>query len=159
MEPVTENFQEKFILSGELFISKLPYKISTILGSCVSVVLFNRKFCFGGMNHYIFNRVDHRLKISNNQFAEFATENLIRKMKVFDPDLSNCEAKLFGGGKVTQMTNNIGDNNVKVAEMVLRKHKICITSRFVRNECGIKIYFYNFNNKVLVTKLKKDGEV
>ena len=158
MEPVTDNFQVKFILSRELFLSKLPYKISTVLGFCVSVVLFNRKHCFVGMNLYIFNRINHFRELSNNNFTEFATEILIKKMKTLDPYLSNCEAMLFGGGRLTKNPNTIGDNNIKLAEQILEKHQISITSRFVRNDCGIKIYFYNFNNKVLAIKLKNVGD-
>ena len=45
--------EKRFILPGELCIEKEPVEIGTLLGSCVAVCLFNRKYGFGGMNHYM----------------------------------------------------------------------------------------------------------
>ena len=45
---------KKFILEpGYVYITLKPTIITTILGSCVSVALYDRVLKFGGMNHYL----------------------------------------------------------------------------------------------------------
>lgn len=148
------NYKEKFILQGEIFFSRLPYMISTVLGSCVSVVLYNHKYKLGGMNHILLNYINHQTKGQNYKYASFSTLSLINKMLEIDSNLRNTEAKIFGGSSLT-CGYDIGKNNVKVAEQIIRDHKINIGAKFVEKEFGMKIYYYNFNNKVIVVPLKK----
>ena len=44
------------IYPGEYYVSKGPELISTILGSCVAIVLFDAENEIGGMNHFMLAR-------------------------------------------------------------------------------------------------------
>ena len=47
--PVSSNY---FLKPGYIVIANKPTVISTVLGSCVSVCLYDRKRSAGGMNHF-----------------------------------------------------------------------------------------------------------
>ena len=47
--PVSSNY---FLKPGYILIASKPTVISTVLGSCVSVCLYDRKRGAGGMNHF-----------------------------------------------------------------------------------------------------------
>jgi chemotaxis protein CheD len=150
-------YKTKFILPGELFFSSKPYKISTVLGSCISVVLYNIKYCFGGMNHYVLDFALNKNSFVDLKYGEFSIPILISKMKKQDNNLKNCVAKIFGGGNVVNsITNvNIGLNNIKIAKKILSDYNIPIIKEYVNNDFGLKVHYFNFNNKVLVSKIRK----
>ncbi|MGA2142856.1 MAG: chemotaxis protein CheD, partial [Brevinematales bacterium] len=45
--------KEYFLKPGELLFSKVPAIVKTILGSCVSVCIFDNKQKFAGICHYL----------------------------------------------------------------------------------------------------------
>jgi len=51
--PVAAEIGEVTLWAGDIFVSEKQIRMTTVLGSCVSVCLFDRLRCFGGMNHYL----------------------------------------------------------------------------------------------------------
>lgn len=152
----TETIKQKIILPGELFLSTEPYIISTLLGSCVSVTLFNKKYKFGGMNHYMLDK-SANASYNDNKYGNNAIRNLIEKMKAADPDLKNVEAKIFGGGNVVDILNGveIGKNNAQIARRILNENSIPVVNEFVNKDFGLKINFNNTDHSVIVAKIQK----
>ena len=84
---------------GGLHASRSREKISTVLGSCVSVCLFDPATSAGGMNH-IFLPGNADLKVFNDsaRYGINAMELLINKMLSLDARRRSLRAKVFGGG-------------------------------------------------------------
>ena len=145
----------KFVLPGDLFYSAEPYKISTILGSCVAVVLFNTKYCFGGLNHYMLNTPP--CFSNSNKYGSISIPNLIEPLLAIDPDINNYQAKIFGGGNVISHIKNssFGKNNIEIARKILKNYNIRIVNEYVGNDFGLKLFFFNKTNKVFVAKIQK----
>lgn len=150
-----EPFQTKYLFPGEIFYSIQPYKITTILGSCVSVTIFNKKNNFGGINHFLLSESNNAETQDANKYGNFAMKNLISGLLKIDPDVSNYEAKMFGGGKVISsiIDFKIGENNINAARNILNQYGIPVITECVDNDFGLKIIFFNFNNKVFVTRI------
>ncbi len=145
----------KFLFPGEFFASSKPYKITTVLGSCVGVTIFNRRLKIGGLNHYLLPG-DVSVKDTNlNKYGFFSIKNLINNLLRFDPEISNLEAKIFGGGRVinSMLDFNIGLKNIAIARKILNDYKIPIVCEYVDNNYGLKICFFNYNHQVLVGKI------
>ena len=100
------------IYPGEFWSSTGPEMISTVLGSCVSIALFDPIAGVGGMNHFMLakdtnqeidggfpNRQDKLL----GRFGEYAVEMLISDMEKKGAQLSRCTAKVFGGGNIFEV--------------------------------------------------------
>ena len=69
-----------FLYPGQVFVTGDPITISTILGSCAAVCLWDRHKKAGGMNHYLLpdggNEGNNRLRYGNIANAELLKQVL-----------------------------------------------------------------------------------
>ena len=132
-----------YLLPSQIFASSEDYKITTVLGSCVAICLWDKVNKIGGMNHYMLPHWNGN-GLASPKYGSIAIEKLIKKMLEQGSSLKYLEAKVFGGGEVlgTESTMfNIGKRNVELAEDVLREFKINIIAKSVGGVNGRKILF------------------
>ena len=122
------NSNRPFLLPGALFAKDGGYVITTVLGSCVAVCLWDPRLKKGGMNHY-------KLPLWNGdglpspKFGNIAIIKLIEKMLSLGCDKRDLKAKVFGGGAVIRSSSgflNVGERNIEIARDVLAQEKIPI---------------------------------
>jgi len=137
------SFLQHFLYPSTLFASKEPYMVSTILGSCISVCLYDPVLKIGGMNHYMLPNWTGNDLVSP-KYGNIAIEKLIEKMLSMGSKKGNLNAKVFGGGELLSPEKSglrIGQRNIKVAEMMLAEHKIPIVASSTGGPQGRKIVF------------------
>ncbi|MDQ2084915.1 chemotaxis protein CheD [Herbivorax sp. ANBcel31] len=139
-----------FLQPGHIFVSKEEYKINTVLGSCISVCLWDEKEKFGGMNHYVYPRTDKEKRTA--KYGNIATPYMIKLMKNMGANVSNIVAHIVGGGYNPLLSPVIGEENCKIAEDILKKSKIKIATRDVGGQTGRKVIFNNKTGEILVYK-------
>lgn len=144
--------EEKYFLKpGYIFASEQPYLIHTVLGSCVSVCLWDVVRKAGGMNHYIYGRANHGN--CNARYGDvsilYLIHYLMREMGCRRP---NLRAHIIGGGYNRELDSKIGDGNVAVAEELLAENGIEVATKDVGGETGRKVIFNNVTGEVLVYK-------
>lgn len=145
-----ENLPVHFLYPAELFVSKSPYQINTILGSCVSVCLYDPVTKIGGMNHFMLPYWNGQ-GLASPKYGNIAIEKLIDKLISMGCMKSNLKAKIFGGGEVieTQVVQfHIGARNIEVARLALEENKIPILSSSVGGKLGRKIEFLTSSGDV-----------
>jgi chemotaxis protein CheD len=145
-----ENLPVHFLYPAELYVSKSSYQINTILGSCVSVCLFDPILKIGGMNHYMLPYWNGQ-GLASPKYGNIAIEKLIDKMISLGCNKNNLKAKIFGGGEVieTQVVQfHIGTRNIEVARQSLEERKIPIISSSVGGKLGRKIEFLTLTGDV-----------
>lgn len=144
---------------GEMYVSRSRCLIHTLLGSCVSVVLYNSKYEFGGLNHFMLPRREICTDPLDDEnilkYGEYAVPKLVDEMKEYDPQLEHIEAKIFGGCRASRAIKDmkICEENVVVARELLKQFGIPVTGECVLRENGIKLVYHNFSNKVLVAPI------
>lgn len=146
------------ISPGQFYVTDQDILIGTTLGSCVAACIRDRVSGIGGMNHFM---LPSRGDGSNNPASEsarygaYAMELLVNQVIKMGALRKNLEAKVFGGGNVSQTytTLNIGENNVRFVREYLRNEEIIITSEDIAEFQGRKVYFFPRTGKVLVKKL------
>ena len=151
-----KGLERVFLLPGELCVSEEPVLLATLLGSCVSVCLYNRKTGAAGMNHFIRNRWTHDPN-SLGKFGDSSTRHLIKSLLAKDLNRRHYEAKIFGGGDVVgnlSLGGGIGTFNIGVAREVLKEYMIPIVDEDVGGKQGRKIYFNTKTFQVDVRKIQ-----
>jgi chemotaxis protein CheD len=145
---------------GDIAISSEPAIMETILGSCVSVCLWDNRLNIGGMNHYMLPYTGNCLRCIRNP-----TYSGIESIKILVSDilkmgasLHNLRAKLFGGCKIFDRYFAVGRENVMVANWVLKEYGIPVIERFTMCEYGLKVIFHTATGKAFVKILQDDGE-
>jgi chemotaxis protein CheD len=145
-----ENLPVHFLYPAELFVSKSPYQVNTILGSCVSVCLFDPVLQIGGINHYMLPYWNGQ-GLASPKYGNIAIDRLTDKMISLGCNKNNLKAKIFGGGEVIE-TNivqfHIGQRNIEVARTMLEDLKIPILSSSLGGKLGRKIEFYTSTGDV-----------
>lgn len=117
------------VIQGEFQISTDEKTVlSTILGSCVAVCLFDSIRRVGGMNHFLLpgnsDGSSDRLR-----YGVHSMELLINGLLRSGAQRSDLQAKVFGGSSMSQRHDSIGTSNGKFAEDFLREEKIpCVSS-------------------------------
>ncbi len=146
-----------YLLPGNLFVNSDEYAVTTVLGSCVSVCLWDQVRMIGGINHYMlpFWNGDG---LASPRYGNIAIAKLIERMLDLGANRGSLRAKVFGGGDVLKMTSaymNIGERNVLLAQDMLRDENIPIISGDTGGKNGRKLVFNTRTGVVLVKLLKK----
>ena len=136
-----------FLLPGEAHYAKEPTIISTLLGSCVALVLHDPVRKWGGMNHYMLPTSETANSgLSPGKYGDKAIPNLIRVATMSGSQLSSLTARIYGGGKVvghlaSAGSMDIGERNIELAESLCRENGLRIIERHVGGTSGRKIFF------------------
>jgi chemotaxis protein CheD len=139
---------------GFIYLSEKPVSISTVVGSSVSVCLFDRNQKIGGMNHFQFPEIKNREK-ATAIYGNVANLALLKMMLSNGSKVSHIEAQIFGGAHNPDVSNiNIGINNIRAARRILNSRKIRIVSEDVGGEIGRKIIFNTSTCEIAVLKVK-----
>jgi len=139
--------------------------ISTLLGSCVAVCLWDPKAQIAGMNHYVLpwleDSSDYRVGRSgvseepvdgDCRFGSHAMSSLIDTMLLMGAHMRRLRAKVFGGGVMLSDVHDIGAENIRFADETLRTLGIPISARDVGGRERRVIRLFSRDGKVLVCR-------
>lgn len=139
-----------FLLPGEYRISKQPELVETLVGSCVSVCLYNTKTGHAAMNHFLHDQPAGEADRDLGQYGSTATEYIIKALMKFDPVPGHYQAQVFGGAVVIKTNNeyNVGQKNIDLVRKILTAHRIRITREEVGGTRGRRVRFDTSTNTV-----------
>ena len=146
-----------FLYPGQVFVTREPIVISTILGSCAAVCLWDRHKKAGGMNHYLLPEgVDegpNRLRYGNA-----ANPELLKQVLALGCEIRNLQAKIFGGSSAfgANPSQSVGSRNVELAETFLGSAGIRVVEKEVSGKRGRRLAFQIFDG---VTTIKNFDQV
>jgi chemotaxis protein CheD len=148
-----------FLYPAAIFFSEKPYLIHTILGSCVSLCLYDPVLRIGGMNHFMLPLWNGQ-GLASPRYGNIAIEKLVEKLLVTGSHKFNLKAKIFGGAEVIS-TNasqfHIGKRNVQIARQLLEEQSIPIISSSTGGKLGRKIIFHTQTGEVIQRFIGKES--
>lgn len=151
------DIETHFLYPAALYASKLPTKVSTILGSCVAVCLYDPVLKIGGINHFMLPYWNGQ-GLASPKYGNIAIEKLFEKMLSNGSQKVNIRAKVFGGGEVIE-TNisqfHIGERNIQVALEMLEEYRIPIIAKSLGGKLGRKIEFCTDTGEVRQKYIEK----
>lgn len=142
----------KFIHVGEIFIGIKPTQINTILGSCISVCLYDSVEKIGGMNHYLVPLWNEN-GLQSPRYGNISIPRLIEGMENIGSSRKNMVAKIFGGANVLDVTQEdmmIGRKNILIAKEILKDFNIKISAQDVGGVRGRRIMMQSDTGKILL---------
>ena len=130
-----------YLAPGRLFVSDSPAQVTTILGSCVAVCLWDPEARLGGMNHFLLPEGVP----ASPRFGQSAVPLLIQAALDLGARRTRLRAKLFGGACVLEAfragSHHLGSRNVEVAREALRAAEIPVFVEDVGGDQGRKVVF------------------
>lgn len=125
-----------YLFPGKFAAFKEETVISTLLGSCVAVAIYDPTTRIGGLNHYLLPEGDPGER-SNPRYATNAIPLLIEECIKLGAMRNKLQAKIYGGANVISVSNlgdGIGRRNIEYAENLLRELGIPILEKNVAGE-------------------------
>ena len=143
----SEKLRTVYLYPGQIFTATQPLLVSTILGSCIAVCLWDASTSIAGLNHYLLPTDPVRLK--DLRYGNVAIERLISEMVSAGAATARMVAKVVGGASIMGIMGSsastrlsIGDQNAAVARQVLQKHGIAISAEQTGGQRGRKLLFH-----------------
>ncbi|MGO2514062.1 chemoreceptor glutamine deamidase CheD [Marinomonas polaris] len=147
------------VLPGEYYATKDEVMITTLLGSCVSVCLYDPTAKVGGMNHFLLPEGGdaNDLLSSAGRYGVYAMELLINHLIKLGARREHFKAKVFGGGSVIKgmTTHNIGKKNVDFIQSYLQNEGISIESSDLLDIYPRRVNFFPSTGRVMMKKLRQ----
>jgi len=132
-----------FLYPGQVFASRENLSISTILGSCAAVCLWDKRKKIGGMNHYLLPEGEEN-SANPYRYGNFANEALLNKLLALGCERKDLQGKIFGGASQfsADPENSLGSQNVRLAEEFLQKSHIPLLLTDVSGKRGRRLTFH-----------------
>lgn len=138
---------------GYIYCATEPATVHAVLGACVSVCLWDKRLCFGGINHFLFPATRDRER-ATARFGNVATLELLRLMERAGSKRGDLLAQILGGASPLNATGHaIGAKNVETARAILQQKRLRICSEDVGGHMGRKIVFDSLSGHVAVLKV------
>jgi len=147
--------EKKFYLyPGGLFAEVEPHRVTTVLGSCVAVCLWDPLRRIGGINHYLLPLWNGE-GLPTPRYGNIAIDALVERMLALGADRSSLQAKVFGGAAMWENSHGllaVGERNIALARTLLERHRIPIVGVDVGGDTGRKIIFETAAGSVLLRR-------
>lgn len=150
---------------GEYRVSREPVLLSTLLGSCVSVCLYDPVAGVMGMNHFLLAarrgaQDDSVLSSEAGRYGIHAMELLINGLLISGARRSRLRAKAFGGGNVLGTCSGrqngfecVSTANVRFVREFLQSDGIPLLAADLGGNFGRQIHFTGEDYSVYVRKI------
>ncbi|AEE15562.1 chemotaxis protein CheD [Treponema brennaborense] len=143
------------IYPGEYFSGSGEEYISTVLGSCISIALYDQKLKIGGLNHFMLAYDGAGTREHDTlagRFGEYAMELLMNDLIKKGANRKYLSAKVFGGSNVlcTKESTRIqvGEANINFAFSYLEREKIPVVASNVGGTQSRKIFYDPASSKI-----------
>jgi chemotaxis protein CheD len=153
--PDAKNDKRHYLLAGCVFVPEEAYVVTTVLGSCVSVCLWDPQRKIGGMNHYMLPLWNGE-GLASPKYGNIAISKIVEKMMELGSDKKNLQAKLFGGSGLFTGRNTsllVGERNILLARDMLKQESIPVVSADVGGVMSRKIVYDTCTGDVFVKKI------
>lgn len=149
---MTELLEVTTVIQGEIAISDDPGVVfGTLLGSCISVCMYDLQAGVGGMNHFLIPGEDSMgdrdvtAYLYGINAMQALTEGLVKAGGVRE----RLQCKAFGGAAVLSIASDVGQENVSFLMDYFRREEIrCVSYSFGGSRVR-RIRFWPTTGKVM----------
>jgi chemotaxis protein CheD len=141
--PDSGDREQVYLHAGQLAVATRPTAITTVLGSCVAVCLYDPVSRVGGMNHFLLPF--HVERDRSARFGTVAVPQLIADVLRAGASRGTLVAKVFGGASVIgafRTSRNLGEENSVLALRLLEEAHVPVLDRDVGGTKGRKLIFH-----------------
>lgn len=139
-----------YLHPGHLRIATEPLEVTTILGTCVSICLFDSEGR-GGINHFLLAKWSGPPP-GLPRYGNIATQQLIDGLKALGAEPRDLKAKVFGGmlSAVRSKGHDLGAANAREALSLLDSFRIPVVASDLGGDRPRKLIFHTDTGDVWV---------
>lgn len=145
---------------GGYYIGQGNEIISTILGSCISVCIFDRKKKIAGLNHFLLPGTEESKASvmagpgnATTRYGDWAMETLLNEMFKIGASRNCLIFKVFGGSAMFKNSLEVGQRNADFVFKFLKDECYDLESFDIGGDKARKVHFNTLTGEVKVKKL------
>ena len=146
------------ILPGEYYVTTQGEAVVTVLGSCVSACIRDRRSGIGGMNHFMLpESFPGEVATANGRgerYGNIAMEQLVNSVLKAGGDRRELEVKVFGGGRVLAQMTDVGKRNIEFVRHYLKADNLAVTAEDLGDIYPRHVQYFPATGKVRVRQLR-----
>ncbi len=152
-----------YLNPGEYFVGDARYRIQTLLGSCVSIMLWHPTKRIGALSHFLLASHGKTLPAAPDaRYGDDAMMLMLRDLNRLHVTPAECHGKIFGGGNMfpdyaRKGVTNVGLLNGEAARRMLKSHGIRIVSENLFGDGHRKIIFDVKTGDVWIRQIDLDN--
>lgn len=151
------NKHKFFLFPGATHVDAEECEITTVLGSCVAVCLWDQRHGGGGMNHFMLPLWNGE-GLATPKYGNIAMERLLEYVLAIGANKRHLVAKVFGGANLLTLSSAacpIGSRNIELALTQLEEWRISVVSSDLGGQVGRKIIMNTLTGVVLLGRGKR----
>lgn len=142
---------------GEMYASREPVIVETVLGSCVAACVFDPISGVGGMNHFL---LPHRCQEDPAlaRYGEHSMPLLIQRILELGGQQSYLQAKVFGAASVLKLDEtrlSVPQANERFVRHFLRTNQIPLLAERLGGRHAVKVRMFTDSGKVLARAIPR----
>ncbi len=153
-----------YLKPGEMIVRETATQVTTVLGSCVAVTLFDARRRIGAICHALLPEC-RKIEVCRDGCAEpykyvnCVVPEMVRRLARFGIRPGELEVKLFGGADMfgnlerAGRTRSVGSQNVATAIGAIEACRLRLTVSDVGGLHGRKIFFHTHTGEVWLKRL------
>jgi chemotaxis protein CheD len=141
---------------GHVRVSREPVVFDTVLGSCISVCMYDPESHAGGINHFMLPKGADLNNPLSTRYGIHAMELLINNLINIGGRRSRFQVKVFGGGHVLKMLNstgNVPNLNIRFINNFLAMENIKVLSSDLGGNSPRRVLFFPHTGMVFMKRL------
>jgi len=144
---------------GQVYLAKNTGFIRTVVGSAVSICIWDEELKYACMCHFVFPAP----AVGDRPSGMYASESIPAMLKTLSSAGSkrrSLSAHILGGASPTTIPDETAEQNIEAARYILHQNRIPVICEDVGGRVGRKIVFNAENGNVAVVKVRKlrDGD-
>ncbi len=154
VSPLSE--RKETILQGDVRASAdANLTLSTVLGSCVAICLYDPLNRIGGMNHFLLSTPQNPATASDcdTDYGLYLMELLINEMFKLGANKTHMKARAYGGANMNRDLAPIGQSNAAFARTFLRDEGISLVYEDLEGEVARRVDFRPATGQVRVRRI------
>lgn len=146
-----------YLKPGEFYFSDDPSIVTTILGSCVSVTMFNAEYRCGAICHAVLP--EYSSTGESFRYVNSSIRTMVQAFQHYGIDHAHIEVKLFGGSDVLPVHESrrqqatVGKQNIDAALRTLEREHLRLAASDLGGIQGRKILFNTHTGEILLKRV------
>lgn len=147
-----------YLKPGEIHFATIPTVVTTVLGSCVSVTMFDPA---GGAAAICHALLPEGPRADLFRYVDSSIHHMLGMFSSHGVRQNQLEVKLFGGADMLGAGASrigVGRRNVEIARQVLADEGLEVSAADVGGTRGRKLFFHTHTGEVFMKRLRR-GDV
>jgi chemotaxis protein CheD len=156
-----------YLKPGEIFISDKPTAVKTVLGSCISVTMFNARLHLGAICHGLLPECNEMngcncACVEEFRYVDCSIRKMLEQLHSLGILNGEIEVKMFGGADMFKTVRdrpnpiNVGEQNIKAALKVMGDSNLRLAASDIGGSSGRQIIFIPNTGEVFLKRLRRN---